>query len=263
MNCSEYAYAGLYAFMTETTGSAPLIWDLLSVVYYKELGTFSDRNANSAIIQSSAYWAGKIYPGPQAVAIQALTRNYFDKQSGACRYNVAIGTYDCRYEYMIEWLSGIQGFYNEASPDINDATMQTTITVKLGELFGLDETQFAGFINRIRTASTTYRDKLGDILARQGAFAHDVAIQRTIEDNFINWTADDGGQGGGVPSTWGNVNHSVGQNYVLTIEQPIGIIVNNLPDGSIEYGVYSSGPSTCTYVAVITTSDGRANVSIC
>lgn len=111
-------------------------------------------------------------------AAQALARNFFDAQAGACRYRAAEGDNLCSEDWLIGWLSGMQGWVDRARMTGDG------VEVNVERLLGI----------------TSYSD---------GYLAQRDWLVPLISAHLPLWRT---GQGYGLPSTWGNTCIPVGEN---------------------------------------------------
>jgi hypothetical protein len=264
--CSSYAYMAFYQLYESITGQAPKVWDLLTLVYNLELNTFSSPSATQSV-QFGTGWSlssGQLY---QDIAFEALARNFFDFQSGACRYSAQSDTYNCNYQNVVTWLGTIHSVYNRAVPINNSAQ----VTIKIVEILGFDtdspdfETIFVDAAVFAST-DTNYRSQILNV----GMFKYETDVLLAIDRQLVSWRT---GQGGNLPSNWGNVTLTVAATAyapppsVPLSEIPMYVIIHQHSASSPAYtygtNIAPSSDIVCTYVALVITSDGNVSTSAC
>ena len=163
--CAEYVYLAFLDIFTQRKAIAtvqdpsqglPSIRDVLAITYRGELADFD------------AF--GKL------IAYEALGRNFFDQQTGACRYRETLQVYDCSYEQMIEWIGTMQ-LWRDSVVMVG----QDQVAVNLSALAAID----LELVGNPQDASN------------RGYFGYDAGPPDTIFENLPIWR---GGQGHAVPS---------------------------------------------------------------
>jgi len=238
LNCAKYTYLTFYALFIEMTGYPPTIWHLLSANYYGELKD----------------WGMKETPN------EALYRNFADNQIGGCRFNSV--NYNCNYGYMVEWLSGMQHWLIDRTT--GQITESQAIISPL-KLSGITETNLTTLL---REKPITVVGIL-DLIETGGMFDYDLHILRQVVAKHTLWRT---GVGPDVPSYWGNEELTPAgvAHYVPNSEQYLPFIVHLFANGGYSVGEPNQShfppdgqTVVCTYVAVITTSQGRITTSAC
>ncbi len=248
--CAKYSYLMFYGFFVEYTGRAPSLWDLFSAVYNGELGT---------------------YQGSQT-SLQAFVRNFFDLQSGGCRYGG--GGYSCTYDQLVGWLATSQFWIDRVKPS------GTQMIVNVLGLTGEDiPGQTWNDIRRIKPVDT---QRLHNRIRTGGMFNYDVKIKDAIMGNLTTWRS---GQSPNHPSAWGNTVLPAGSTTYPAFnrnEQYDLVITHVFSNGKTTMGFNTNTNTTwgddanervvglpltpphCTYISVITTTEGRlGNLSAC
>jgi hypothetical protein len=244
INCAKYTYATFYAFLQVFTYRPPTFWDVLSAAYHLELGVV----------------------GSNPIAFEAFARNFFDSQSGGCRFNQAANTFNCSYSNFVTWLAQTD-WINATALDNGLAytNLQRSIGDGNGELIGLytatnPSTYNVGSFRGAIDSGSRFN---------VGIFAHDRSLLDQISQNLNVWRT---GQSTNYPSIWGNmiltppgttvyptaipiqqikfqrISHFFSINGQL-IEQFNG--QNTIQRGNDTYQPY------CTHWFVISTSSGR------
>lgn len=214
-SCVEYTYLAAY----QAFHSYISYREVLAITYWGELAIF-----------------GRSGKKLKMTSYEALFRNFFDSQSGGCRFNHddKNPSFDCRYDNLIQWLSTSQ-HWRDAAVKSQDGKY---IRVNLERLFGLP-------VDDIN--AKTVRGFRG--------FDHD-PFSNMIK-NINIWR---NGQGSDVPSTWGNtrINSGATSYIALKPEEDKGhIIIHYYTDRTATIGDDVPEPPACTLVSVITTVDGR------
>jgi hypothetical protein len=191
VNCAQYTYAAFYALFEHYTGKAPTIWDILSAVYFNELGLYA-------------------YDSPRSnAAVQALARSFFfvgPRDGGGCRYSSSANQFDCSYVNMIEWLSATAWNQHTCNPLVNPTgcTLSTNLTyTNLLRTLGFNDTSEVSntFGNAINSGSQFDTISFHNgIVNNVGMFAYDAHVQQ-ISQNIATWRD---GPGQDIPSKWGN-----------------------------------------------------------
>jgi hypothetical protein len=264
IGCSSYAYMAFYQLYESITGQAPKIWDLLTLVYNLELNAFSSPSATPSIVFGTG-WSLSNGQLPQDIAFEALARNFFDFQSGACRYSTQTSNYNCSYENVVTWLGTIHSVYSRALPINNNAQ----VTIEIVEILGFptsNDVFETDFVVAALTAPTdaNYRSQIPNI----GMFLYERAVRLAIDSQLISWRT---GQGGNLPSNWGNqVLADAATTYsppVSLNEIPMYILIHQHSSSSPPYtygaNVAPIADISCTYAALVITSDGNVPTSAC
>lgn len=262
--CSSYAYMAFYQLYESITGQPPRIWDLLALVYNLELSNFSSPAATSSLVFGTGW---SLDPGelPQDIAFEALARNFFDGQAGACRYNAETNNYDCNYQNVVNWLGTIQAIYSRAIPINNNSQVSIRIVAMLG--FPTSSTDFEGLFVAAAKGNPNFRILIPPV----GMFMYETDVRDSIGDQLMTWRS---GQGGDRPSAWGN---QVLTNGETTYVPPPPVSLGEMPMHVIIHRHYSGGRNSytfgtntepltdidCTYAAFVTTSDGRVPTQAC
>jgi Domain of unknown function (DUF4082) len=244
--CAQYAYLTFYSFFKDYVGTNPLTWDLLSSIYYGELGLWQQT--------------------PEAV--QALTRNFFgptNQGQAACKYppntpDAPPRLYTCTYDSIVDWLS--QTYMIEQVATSTNITQVNLLDITIPDSNLIRRTENKG-------RGVNQEPEIFD----QGMFAFDAWLVTNVTiANFTTWGT---GQGPDVPSAWGNrpIIAGFANLYLPTSEQFSPIIVHQFNiNGGIQ-ATYGFGQNTqnllnevapyCTYIALIITTEGRFDVQPC
>jgi hypothetical protein len=206
LNCAQYTYSAFYALFEHYTGKAPTIWDVLSSVYFNELGLYQFNSARSD------------------AALQALARSFFSgvQNSGGCRFNN--DQFDCSYLNMIEWLSTTAWNLHTCYPalDTNPNTCPSSTglmyTNLLRTLGFTDASLVVDIFNSPPNPgpqfdTTTFHES---VQLGFGMFAYDRHV-RQISQNITSWRTGPGSQ---IPSKWGNIQLSPGTTSYPETDNP-------------------------------------------
>lgn len=212
-NCAQYTYTALYSQMANVDVQLSL-FDILAITYYGELSHFHlSGNSDDAM-----------------ASYEAITRSFFDKQSGACLYE---GTYFCAYPYLIRWLSTMQHW--------TDAAVQEDDVIR---------------INTYRLLGLHYYDV--PTTETLGYLGYDRRLYTNIDQNIALWHT---GQGYDVPSSWGNTTITTSEELrrFQNNDEIITIATFYIYDGItlVNESDSSYGEPNCILLAVITTLEGR------
>ncbi len=258
--CAKYSYLMFYAFFVEYTGNPPSLWDLFSAVYNGELGT---------------------YQGSQT-SLQAFVRNFFDLQSGGCRFGG--GGYTCTYDQLVEWLATSQFWIDRVKPSGTGTQMIVNVLGLTGEDIPegtWDDTRE----NKPVSTSDLHRD-----ISRGGMFNYDVKVRDAIIGNVTTWRS---GQSPNHPSAWGNTVLPAGSTTypAFNAAEQYDLVITHVFSNGQTTSAFNTNTNTvwgdgrgvinpqgveeptlpipltlprCTYISVITTTEGRlANLSAC
>jgi hypothetical protein len=191
--------------------------------------------------------------------VQALYRNFADSEIGGCRF--ANNAYQCGYDNVIGWLSGMQHWFL----DSKTATVtEDYILTKPLIITGVSMDNLLIMYNQNPIIA-------GDIVFyvdTSGIFNYDKHVFDSISLNHVFWRS---GVSIDHPSYWGNRVLTTGTaDHALGAEEYLPIIVHVLADGNYDLGEpgASNPPPAgavirCTYLAVITTSEGRFTTKAC
>jgi TolB protein len=239
--CATYTYVAFYALFTEYTGRPPSAFDFISMVYNNELGLF----------------------GETPIAVQAVTRSFFDTQTGACRYT---GTgYNCSYTNIVEFLGTVHSWYAQVTPIGGQAKVPLLDLLGVEQTYGQGQLDFDIFRRAARFSPDNIHLFTG---ATGGIFGYDAYVGSLIEANLSTWRS---GQSPTDPSIWGNQNVTPnGTNNLANFAEYdpnahwIVMFVHTFSDGDIKAEIHpntinyenATNPSViCTYVTAI----GSAN----
>jgi hypothetical protein len=207
----------------------------------------------------------------------AASRNFLDRQSGGCRYETVISSYVCIYDWMMDWTETIEFLYRYAS-NVNGTN---DVSVQLTKVIGIDQEKLLARLQELSSPISPI--KLAEEFKTSGMFSYDgfilsgqeSTVTEGIPPNLGTWRT---GQGPNVPSTWGNTVLSPpgtttwsglidGKHFVPLIIHQFSngkTTVSPPPNTQTTLVDDPTVPLTCTYVAVVTTSDARlANLSSC
>lgn len=216
-NCVRYALYGVVK-QFEVIERPFTYFELLAMTYYGELSYFHLVGRESA-----------------AVSYEAITRSFFDAQSGACIYDSLSSVITCEYDDIIRWMATMQ-YWRDAAVQVDE----DTIRVNTRRLFGMSYLDIP------------YTDTAGYL-------GFDDRLYSSLQDNIHIWHT---GQGYSVPSSWGatvvsspdDAAHYINNDGVLSSAvfyvYPGGMSVNEQP------GLDNNG-HLCILVALITTQGSR------
>jgi hypothetical protein len=240
--CSQYSYLMFYAFFYYYSGSVPTVWDLLSAIYYGELGSLKT----------------------EQIAVEVLARNFFNPSTnlevGGCAYNFTPqDNFTCSYQNVTTWLG--QTFFFQ-SVDRN------TLAVNVQRLLGFptltDEQFFNSVIEPIKILRETYGPmystaRIHNTILTGGMFDYDnyvldgkfkninhIGINRGVQDESIGWKT---GEGPTVASKWGNK------------KLPLGTTTYTRGANELFAKIFTT--PTCTYVFLIVTTNGGFGTELC
>ncbi len=237
INCVKYSYLIFFALFLEANEYPPTVWHLLSVNYYGELVNWKQLEA----------------------PVQALYRNFADSEIGGCRFSN--NAYQCGYENIIGWLSGMQHWFLDSKTAI---VTEDYILTKPLIITGITIANLRDILSKKPIIAIEFRR----LIPRGGVFDNDGHVFDTISLNHVFWRS---GVSIDHPSYWGNRVLTTGTaDHASDPEQYLPIIVHVLADGNYDLGEpgASNPPSAgavirCTYLAVITTSEGRFEPTAC
>ena len=170
--------------------------DILAITYWGEFHTIS------YAADDRAGYVGR--RSPKSRAAEALLRNFFDRQTGACRY--VEPRFDCELDYLVRWTSHFQHWIDSVTMRLSDKGVWI-IRVNTARLTGI-------------TANDT----------RPGGFKSYTGWLYTASQRDLFRT----GQGPNVPSVWGNAAYRVpGGAPPFDVDAAFSMVVISTPEDGV------------------------------
>ncbi len=97
-----------------------------------------------------------------------------------------------------------------------------------------------------------------------GFLAYDGELHNAMQPQIVQGGSWLTGQGLDVPSRWGNMVITTGQTSYPFVsgEHVVTLIVHVIVGGGLDYNEHINGTVRCTYIAVISTLDDAADISL-